>query len=361
MSGNGARVAYAERIFDDETDAQVAIRLFAADLATGDLIRPTIELDFPLSSIAMNHEGDQIAAIDEVGMLRLIDANTGLIRHVSGTSVHEAQWNTDQAGAVRFTPGGLLVYGTVEGPLLVVDPDAAAVVTTVSMPAESTNVSMTVVSDTRVITTGDRRISSVDLAARRVDWSQQFVTTTDDPCPWVTASVELGTVYCGDLFGHIEERSLETGAPTERSFDPQLGFVGTMSIVEDRQELVVVGRTAAITRWKLDGSGAVTRVIAPGWVIRDRYSPTGSSLVVARRADGVEWWEDYREFAVLDTRTEELVLRVPVPSYGVRWAGDSTLIGDFGGVGPRRTGFLDIRTGERYSGDPLPERWRASR
>ena len=103
-----------------------------------------------------------------------------------------------------------------------------------------------------------------------------------------------------------------------------------MSVVEDRHELVVIGRTAVITRWKLDESGAVTRVIAPGWVIRDRYSPAGSTLVVARRADGVEWWGDYREFAVLDTRTEELVFRAPTPSFGVMWAGESTLLGDFG-------------------------------
>ena len=162
---------------------------------------------------------------------------------------------------------------------------------------------MTVVSDTRVITTGDRRISSVDLAAGRVDWSQEFATE-DEPCPWVTASVELGTLYCGDLFGQIEERSLDTGAPTERSFDPQLGFVGThvgrRRTVRSSSSSVAA---AAITRWKLDGSGAVTRVIAPGWLIREKYSPTGSSLIVARRTDGVESWGDYREFAVLDTRT----------------------------------------------------------
>ncbi|MFE5672043.1 BTAD domain-containing putative transcriptional regulator [Agromyces sp. NPDC056523] len=354
VSGNGARAAYAERIFDED-DTQVAIHLSTADLATGLLVRPTIELDFPLSSIAMNYEGDLIAAIDEIGMLRIIDANTGSIRQVTGTSVHDAQGNTDRAGAVRFTPGGLLVYGTVEGPLQLVDADDAAVVATVPMPAGSTNVAMAVVSDTRVVTTGDRWISSVDLDVGRADWTQQLVTTTDDPCPWVTVSIELKTVYCGDLFGHIDERSLDTGAPTERSFDPQLGFVGTMSVVEDRQELVVVGRTAVITRWKLDESGAVTRVIAPGWVIRDRYSAAGSSLVVARRTDGAEWWGDYREFAVLDTRTEELLLDIPAPSFGVMWAGESTLLGDFGGVGPQRTGYLDIRTGERYSGDPLPE------
>lgn len=353
VSGNGARVANAERIFDD-TDTRVGTRLSVADLASGAMVRATIELDFPLTSITMNHEGDLVAAIDETGALRLIDADSGLVRQVTGTSTHAAQEATDRAGAARFTTDGRLLYGTVEGPLQVVDPDTAAVVATVPMPADSTNVSMTVVSDTRVITAGDRWISSIDIAAGRVDWSQELVTTTDDPCPWVAASAELRTVYCGDLFGHIDERSLDTGAPTKRSFDPQLGFVGTMSVVEDRKELVVVGRGTAITRWKLDGSGAVTRVLAPGWVIRDRYSPEGSSLVVAHRADGVEWWGDYREFAVLDTRTEEL-LPVPTPSFGVMWAGESTLVGDIGGIGPHRTGYLDIRTGERYSGDPFPE------
>jgi DNA-binding beta-propeller fold protein YncE len=171
----------------------------------------------------------------------------------------------------------------------------------------------------------------------------------------VTASAALRTVYCGDSFGRIEERSLNTGAPTKRSFNPLLGFVGTMTVLEDRQELIVVGRGNPITRWKLDGSGAVTQVLAPGWVIRDEYSPTGSSLIVARRKADAEWWADYREFAVLDTRAGDLTLRLPAPSFGVKWAGGSTLVGDFGGEGPQRTGFFDLRTAGTFSGDPLPD------
>lgn len=353
VSGNGARVAFAERIYDED-GALAEIRLSVADVATGAPILRAIALDFPLSSITMNHDGVLIAAIDEIGALRLIDADTGMVRQVTGTSSHEAQWFSDRAGAVRFTPDGRLLYGTVEGPLLVVDPATAAVIATVHLPAESANVSMVVASDTHVITTGDRRISAVDITTGHVQWSQPFATLANDPCPWVTASVELRTVYCGDAFGHIEERSLDTGAPTERSFDPQLGFVGNMSVLEDRRELVVVGRGKTITRWKLDGSGAVTRVMSPGWLVRDEYSPNGSSLVVARPAADAESWEDYREFAVLDTRSEELAL-LPTPSYGVMWAGETTLVGDLGGVGPKRTGFLDTRTAETFQGDPLPD------
>ncbi|GAA1061061.1 hypothetical protein GCM10009573_24880 [Agromyces bracchium] len=354
ISGNGERVASARPIVDDEGE-QVGTALAVADIATGDLVAPVIELDVLLSSITMDHDGLLIAAVDQVGSLRLVEANSGEVRQVADTAVHEPVWNTDRAGTVRFTPEGRLLYGTVEGPLLMVDAATAAVVATVPMPAESANVSMTVVSDSQVVTTGDRRISSVDLAAGRVDWSQPFASNANEPCPWMTASAEFRTVYCGNLFGQIEERSLDTGALTTRSFNPLLGFAGTLAVAEDRQELVVVGRGNAITRWKLDGSGAVTRVVAPGWVIRDRYSPTGSSLVVARRTDGAEWWADYREFGVLDTRTGELTHRLPTPSFGVKWAGASTLVGDFGGEGPQRTGFIDLRTDEIFSGDPLPD------
>ena len=355
VSGNGERVAYAEGRFDDDGEP-IEIRLLVADIGSGDLVLPPMVVDYAISSITMNHEGDMIAAIDRVGAVHLIDANTGLTRSVTGTSTHEPQWNSDQAGVVRFTPDGRLLYGTFEGPLLVIDPRSASVMTVVSMPEESTNVSMAVLSDMRIITTGDRRISAVDLAAAEVEWSHEFATARSEPCPWVTASVELGTVYCGDLFGNIEARSLETGAPTERSFHPQLGPVGNMSVVDDGRELVTVGRgTAAFTRWSLDGSGAVTRVLAPRWLIRDQYSPTGSSLVVARRTDGVESWEDYREFALLDTRTGKLTLHVPAPSYGVAWASGTTLVGDFGGDGPHRTGFLDVRTAETFAGDPIPD------
>lgn len=354
VSGNGERVANAGPILD-ETGEQVGTEVAVADVGNGEQVLPPIEFGFPLSSITMDHDGRLVAAIDQTGSLRVIDATSGVVREVTGTVVHEPQWNTDRAGAIRFTPDGRLLYGTVEGPLLVVDPDTAAVVASVPMPADSTNVSMTVVSDSQVVTTGDRLISSVDLAASRADWSQPFATSTNDPCPWVTASAAVRTVYCGDQFGRIEERSLDTGAPTKRSFDPMLGFVGTMTVVDDGQELVVIGRGNPITRWKLDGSGAVTRVLAPGWVIRDEYSPVGSSLIVARREADAEWWADYREFAVLDTRAGELSLRLPTPSFGVKWAGASTLVGDFGGEGPQRTGFFDLPTAETFAGDALPD------
>ncbi|HTH05343.1 MAG TPA: WD40 repeat domain-containing protein, partial [Ilumatobacteraceae bacterium] len=351
VSGDGRRAALAEASFD-ESFALDGVKLAVADIASGETVLAPMELDWPLSSITMSHDGELIAAIDEGGVVRLIDVESGLTRIVSGTVAHEPQQNSARAGVVRFTNDGRLVYGTVEGPLLLIDPDAAVVVGAVPMPAESANVAMVILDDTRVVTTGDRRISFVDLATGRVEWSQEFSTTLNEPCSWIAASVELDTVYCGDQWGEIAERTLTTGAPTDRSFDPQLGYVGAMSVVGDGRELVVVGRgNPAITRWKLDGSGAVTRLLAPGWSTQDGYSPTGSSIVVARRTEDMRSGEDYREFAVLDTRSGEITLRLPTPAYGIRWAGEDMLLGDVGGVGPEYARHVDARTGRTFAAD----------
>ncbi|MFC9920109.1 nSTAND1 domain-containing NTPase [Agromyces binzhouensis] len=356
VSGDGGRMALAEREFGEQGPTGI-VRITVADVATGDRVVGPIEVDASLSSITIDGDGATIAALDETGGVRLVDAGDGTVRTVAGTTTHEPELDTNRAGVVRFAPDGRLLYGTLEGPLLVIDPTSATVVDIVRMPAASTNVSMSLLPDGRVITTGDRRIALVDPAAKQVTWSQVFATRLDSPCVWVAAAASLGTVYCADSWGSIEERSLETGAPTDRAFSPQLGFVGPLALSESGRELIVIGRgNPAITRWMLDGSGAVTRVVAPGWSILDRYSSSGASLLVGRRTDDLGSWEDYREFAVLDARTGEITRTLPTPSYGVRWVGSETLLGDIGGLGEQYVASYDIRTSMTSLVEAFPRR-----
>lgn len=354
VSGDARRVAVAER--DWAVTEPFVGTLTVADLATGDRLMGPIEFDVFISSISINRDGSMVAAIDATGALRLITANDGATRLVSGTATHPHEMDSDKAGTARFAEDGQrLYYGTVEGQLLVIDPRSAEVIETIAMPAESTNVAMSVLGAGDVITTGDRRIALVDTASGRTRWVQQFATSLEEPCPWVAASVTIGTVYCGDHFGHIAERSLETGAPTERTFEPQLDLVGPLAVTSEGRELVAVGRgEPAVTRWMLDGSGAAARVQAPGWSMVDRYDPAGSRLLIARGTGPPQTWDGFDEFAVLDTRSGELVLRLPVPSYDVSWAGAGVLVGKIGGRGEEHTAFVEVESGRTYQGDGLP-------
>ncbi|GAA1818019.1 BTAD domain-containing putative transcriptional regulator [Agromyces neolithicus] len=355
LSGDGTRVATVEQDLTDFLERSGG-RLSVADVASGAAVLEPLDLDFLVSTLALSADGSIVATVDEVGSLRIVDVATGGVRIVSGVPTHEPEGSTDRGGVIRFTPDGRLLYGTLEGPLLVVDPVTAAIEAEIAMPAAAANISMAVVSDSQVVTTGDRGIALVDPGTGVVVWSQEFVAERNESCLWVATSAELETVYCGGLAATIEERSLRTGAPTGVVLAPRLGFVGPIAVTSAGRELVAVGRGApAITRWMLDGSGLASELLLPGWSVIGPYSRTDPQVIVARRPEAASPDAGYTEFAVLDTSSGEIVTRLPIPSYRVSWAGGGMLYGEFGGEGAGHDGYYDTRSGTLVSGSELPD------
>ncbi|MFE5671530.1 BTAD domain-containing putative transcriptional regulator [Agromyces sp. NPDC056523] len=377
VSSDGTRVAAVEWLRTEWLGTDFNGRLVIADVVTGQRLLGPMLLGFDPSVIALAPDGRVLAALDGTGRLRLIDTADGSMRTVEGTLEHASLKFPRADGALQFTPDGRLLYGTMEGQLLVIDPATATARVAVQMPPGATSVSMAVLSDARVVTTGQRRIAFVDLEHARVEWVHEFAIDDsggapirpknllpeedvdalreDQPCPWLAASVELGTLYCGDLFGHIDERDLRTGVSTGIHHDPRLGEVGPLAVSADGKELIVIGRgSPTITRWMLDGSGPATRLVAPGWTLVDGYSPGDPQILVGRRQEGATAGSAPTEFAVLDTGTGELTTRLPVPSYRVIWGGRGILFGDiWDGHRPVR-GFLDVGTGRSYGSEAIP-------
>ncbi|GAA1061065.1 nSTAND1 domain-containing NTPase [Agromyces bracchium] len=354
LSWDGTRVATVEQTLTDYLDRSGG-RLSVADVASGAAVLEPMDLDFLVSTLAVSPDGSAVAAIDEVGTLRLVDVANGDIRIVSGIPTHEPEMDTDRAGVVRFAPDGRLLYGALDGRLRVVDPSSARVRDEIMMPADAVNVSMAIVSGAQVVTTGDRRIALVDLVSGQVVWSQEFAES-GELCRWVTASAELRTVYCGGLEATIEERSLRTGAPTGIVLEPRLGYVGPIAVTSEGRELIALGRGApTITRWMLDGSGLASRLLLPGWSVIGSYSRIEPHVIVARRPAAGSTEGGYTEYAVLDTASGEIVSRLPIPSYRVSWAGADMLYGEFGGEGADHDGFYDVRTGTLVPGSALPD------
>ena len=144
---------------------------------------------------------------------------------------------------------------------------------------------MAATGDGRLIASGEDALVAVDLSTGDLLWSREFATAQPAPCPWLAVAQSRSTVFCGDLWGGIEERSLDTGLPTGRQLDTQLGAVGPLTVSPDGDELVAIGAgSSAISRWRLDGSGAITRMIARGQVAAGGYDPSGTSILVAERA-----------------------------------------------------------------------------
>ena len=134
-----------------------------------------------------------------------------------------------------------------------------------------------------------------------VRWTQDL-RGEREPCHWLAASTAAGRVYCGDFYGVVEERDRETGAPTGVTLDPQLGSVGPLAVSSDGRGLVAFGdETAAVSLWRIDGNGPVTRIVAAGQaVMDDGYSHDDRSLLVARRDRSSTISDDFVDFAVWD-------------------------------------------------------------
>ena len=146
-------------------------------------------------------------------------------------------------------------------------------------------------------------------------------------CPWLAVAPSTARLYCGDYYGVIHERDLASGLPTGVLLDPQNGSVGRLAVSSDGRELVAFGAEApVVSRWRLDGSGPITRLVAPGHVVYDGYDASGASLLVAARPAGSNVDGDFHDFAVWDPVTDR-----PTAAWsdveGLGWAGRDTVTG----------------------------------
>lgn len=224
------------------------------------------------------------------------------------------------SGALAFGPDGTLYVGSNAGQVRAVDPSTATVVRTYDVPELSTNVTLVVAGDV-LVGVGHQHIVSVDIATGAQRWTVAISGSRQSPCPWFAVSAAAGRIWCGTFHGVIEERSLATGERTGVTRESGLGNVGWMQVTPDGRELVDFGVTSpVITRWRLDGSGPITRLVAPRHVLVDRYQPGGGQLLTAVRPDGpATILDDFTEFDVWDPVSDAAVRRLPAvlgPGWG---------------------------------------------
>jgi WD40 repeat protein len=342
-----------------DTDRDETSQFLLVDLTTNRTRLGPIALDLGVGDLAMSRDGRHAAVADshiegrEVGVVTVatIDLESGEFRRIEG--LPRAAEPLTPAVSIAFASDGRLVVGTGTTQLSVIDPDSAGIVASTRVPEASTNAAMAATDDGRLIASGEDALVAVDLSTGDLLWSREFATAQPAPCPWLAVAKARSTVFCGDLWGGIEESSLDTGLPTGRQLDTQLGAVGPLTVSPDGDELVAIGAgSSAISRWRLDGSGAITRMIARGQLVTGGYDPSGTSIVVAERAPWATDWSDLIQYSVWNPGTDTARLRVPGAGAFVDWVGTDALHGHIDGI--PRAGYFDASTGARLEGDPVP-------
>lgn len=285
-----------------------------------------------------------------------IDPHGEVVVTVAGNDGSVTSWRVEDGvvlataesagkAAAAFDGSGRLVVGSSDGPVRVLDPTSLVTLRTIDTPAPSaqrrrSGVEGTLnqspvyqhlpgrraVVDDHAVAAGDDLVvligpSSMLAAAPStgtVAWTADLGADGGDSCSWATVALEAGLVLCGDRFGVVRERSLTTGAENGVELDIQRGDVGELSVSQG--ELVVFGAGApVITRWMVDGSGPVTRLLARGSVAVAGYDPDGRMFLTARRPTDAQSTADLTSYAVWDPRTDSQVQALPDSVVGAKW------------------------------------------
>jgi DNA-binding SARP family transcriptional activator/WD40 repeat protein/tRNA A-37 threonylcarbamoyl transferase component Bud32 len=271
-SADGRRVVQASRSDPSLGPTTVGV----VDTTSSYLEFAPIVVDGPVTSAAFLPDGDRLAlSIGEEGRLVILDVTSGTkLTSIGGVAlpVDERKYiwslepDTGEVGQVLRRPSGVavsgdeLLVGSADGSLRVFDAATFELRRTLRV-APNTLSTIRPVGDGTAVMTGRYGFGRVDLATGATVWR----LSGQETCVNITVAQARGVFYCGDPYGRLEERDLTTSAVLRR-LDAQNGNTGSLWTATDGTELVSFGTFEPIvSRWRLDGSGPITRVMAPGW------------------------------------------------------------------------------------------------
>jgi DNA-binding SARP family transcriptional activator/WD40 repeat protein len=319
------------------------------DVATGAPLGEPIRLPSGTGLAALDRDGSLLAVTSTFdGAVTLHDAADGRVlgripalrRPADVSRVADGR----RVGAVTFAPDGLLYVGSLAGPVRVVDPATPRVVRTLDAPPYRTNVGLAVGSDGVLVAAGQHGLVALDSRTGRRLWNVDLRGVNPDPCPWFAVSEAAQRVYCGTYYGEIEERDRRSGQRTGIVLDTQLGSVGDLALASDRKELVAFGsERPVITRWRIDGSGPVTRRVADGYLTADSFDfEGGPTMIVSRRVPTRSTADGREDYAVWDVETDRAVDELDLGLSGMGWVGPGVV----GGMDEKvmRSGYYDLHT-----------------
>ena len=341
------------------------------DTSTGSLRFPPLAVDGAVWSAAFTPDAAELAvAIDEEAGLLIVDSATGGERaSAPGITVPALGGETGlepQAGGVGPTQrppavalaGDELLLGAADGSLRAFDAVTFELRRTIAL-AQDTLASIRPLDDGTLLTAGRRGITRVDPDNGRVLWQHgQGLSDIGDgasgaTCANLAVIEQQGTFYCASAYGRLAEHDLGSGYAI-RVLDAQNGNSGPLWPAGDGTELVSFGdNEAVVSRWRLDGSGPITHLVAPGFR-GFSFSPRGDRLLVEQGAP----FDGYPSH-VIDVASGDVV-RTLDGLINTDWLDDDTVIGALiNDEGQVETAHIDLRSGDLVADgfvvDPIPD------
>jgi WD40 repeat protein len=248
------------------------------DVGTAELVFAPIRIEGLVKSAGIgNDDGTLFVTRRTTGSLVAIDLESGRIVGELPGSDTDTDTDTDGGGGVTTIAGNRVAFGSGAS-VLVADAASLDVVSTIEVPQGTTRNLRRVGAGSMVVGSGFDGVALIDLGSESVVWQ---VIDHARKCDILAVVETADAVFCGDIYGRLVERDLHTGA-IRRNLDAQNGSAGSLWSASDGTELVSFSDSEpVVARWRLDGSGPVTRVLTAGWNA-GHFSPDGTKLIVSR-------------------------------------------------------------------------------
>ncbi|MEP7112553.1 MAG: BTAD domain-containing putative transcriptional regulator [Ilumatobacteraceae bacterium] len=219
--------------------------------------------------------------------------------------------------------GGMLAVGSVAGPVRLVDPLTLEVRSQIDAPEGTTERLFAIDDGKSLVGSGAYGRVRLDVTdpSRGPVWEVGTSDVLDMKCEAYVVAEKMGRLYCGDSFGGLEERDLATGGFV-RELSAQNGNTGTISLARGQSELVSFsGNESLVSRWRLDGSGPISKRMGNGYSPRS-YSPDGRYLLTefGRGSNSIDW-------AVFDPETGTRVVDSTGTVHNPNWNAAGNLYG----------------------------------
>jgi WD40 repeat protein len=308
----------------EEEDEVTGPVLSVYDVERGVRRLPDTRLPVHLAAVAVGPDGRYVAVSGLEGGRALVYDTAGVTRLPELLNVDEPKAGVvslpsaglgpgpgyRKTAGLAFLPDGTLVLGSAVGVVRLIDPASGAVRRRLSgAGALTSNLTVVATDDaTALVTVGSRGLVRWDLRTGKPAWS---ASNTDDSCHGVAVSTRTRAVLCGGASGRVVARDLATGRETGTSYDLQRGGVSELLLSSDGRTLVQLSRAEAVlSRWRLDGTGPLTRVL-PVHGSPLAYNADGTLLLVAGTSDTT----------VVDARTGSVVSRLGADELAPIWTG----------------------------------------
>jgi DNA-binding SARP family transcriptional activator/WD40 repeat protein len=254
-------------------------------------------LAFSPGAVAFSPDGRHIAVSGgDNGVAEIRDAATGAVQHSipSLPRPRDATLHTFTA-ALTFMPDGKLAVTSFAGPVRVIDPQSGRELRRIGGPEQVASSLVVISPDGRTLYgAGAKGISRWDLDSGRLAWVQPV------ECQGLAIAQTINALLCAQ--DHVVAFGLDSGARLGEGFGNQGS--ATLTTMDRGDELMEAGADT-LTFWRLDGSSAISRLVAGADTSLQEFDTDGQLIVGRTATNGTPLGPE-----VLDSRTGAIVDRL---------------------------------------------------